>query len=75
MRWVVALSLLLSACSADLRIGPANRAPFTVPPGDKVVEEPNGEVIVEPAASPIEMVITGLSQAQTVRTLTRQLAR
>jgi hypothetical protein len=74
MRWVVALSFLLSACSADLRLGPA-RTGFTIPPGDKVVEEPNGEVIVEPAATPIETMITGLSQAQTVRTLVRQLAR
>jgi hypothetical protein len=74
MRWVVALSFLLSACSADFSIGP-NRGRFSIPPGDKVVEEPNGEVIVEPAATPIENLITGLSQAQTVRTLTRQLAR
>jgi hypothetical protein len=74
MRWVVALSFLLSACSADLRLGPA-RTPIVAPPGEKVVEEPNGEVIVEPATTPIDTVITGLSQAQTVRTLTRQLAR
>jgi hypothetical protein len=74
MRWVIALSFLLSACSADLKLGPA-RTPLIVPPGEKVIEEPNGEVIAEPAPSPIDTVITGLSQAQTVRTLTRQLAR
>jgi hypothetical protein len=74
MRWVIATSFLLSACSADLRLGPA-RTPLVAPPGDKVVEEPNGEVIVEPASSPIETTITGLSQAQTLRTLVRQLAR
>jgi hypothetical protein len=74
MRWVVALSFLLSACSADISIG-RRGPPLVAPPGEKIIEEPNGEVIVEPAASPIEMVITGLTQAQTVRTLTRQLAR
>jgi hypothetical protein len=75
MRWVIVLGFLLSACSADISIGRGPRAPLIVPPGEKVIEEPNGEVITEPAASPIEMVITGLGQAQAVRTLTRQLAR
>jgi hypothetical protein len=75
MRWVIAISFLLSACSADLRIGPANRTPLIAPPGEKVIEEPDGTVIAEPVTTPIETTITGLSQAQTLRTLVRQLAR
>lgn len=45
--------------------------------GMKTVIEPNGQVIEEPVAtlSPIESTITSLSQAQTLRTLVRQLAR
>ena len=49
--------------------------------GGGFIEEPNS--LFEPgsgrsrraAATPIETVITGLEQAQKVRTLTRQLAR
>lgn len=74
MRWViVALGLLLSACSAKFEFG--RGIPLNIPLGDKVIEEPNGEVVVEPPASPIEQTITAMSQAQTLRILTRQLAR
>ena len=69
-------ALALSGCSAGFELGP-RRAPFVVPPiGETAVIEPNGEEVIAPAARPpIETVITGLSQAQQVRTLTRQLAR
>lgn len=90
MRWAVLLCLLLSACTAQWSLGPSTwgAAPvipgFTpVPlPGGGFVEEPNSllggagaQPPAEPAATPIETVITGLEQAQKVRTLTRQLAR
>jgi len=75
MRWVVTLSFLLSACSADISIGRGPPASFVLPPNEKVVAEPNGALIAEPVAAPIDTLITGLSQAQTTRSLVRQLAR
>ena len=63
----------LAGCSADIQFGPRRAAPVAPPPGSTAVIEPNGEEVIGPTA--IETVITGLSQAQAVRTLTRQLAR
>jgi hypothetical protein len=48
---------------------------IVVPPGEKIVAGPSGAAIEEPDATPIETVITGLSQAQTTRMLVRQLSR
>lgn len=68
----LALALMLSGCSGSFEIGRA-KPPLVAPAGNRVVIEPDGAEVIEPAA--IETVITGLSQAQQVRTLTRQLAR
>lgn len=75
MRWTVLISVFaLTGCSWEGRLGnPPSQ--IVVPPGDKVVEEPNGAVVAEPDKPPIETVLTGLSQAQQTRTLVRQLAR
>lgn len=62
--------LVASGCSGSFEIG---RPKLVAPAGATVIETPQGEEIVEPAA--IETVITGLRQAYDVRTLTRQLAR
>ena len=68
------VGLALAGCSGSFEIGrPPPRPPIVAPPGATIVEEPDGAVVETPA--PIETVITGLSQAQQVRTLTRQLAR
>ena len=87
-RFVIALALILEGCTSQFALGPAtwSAAPpvipgFTAIPlgGGGFVEEPNSMLQppapAEPAATPIETVITGLEQAQKVRTLTRQLAR
>lgn len=87
MRWVVGLSLLLSACTSQFSLGPAawtTAAPvipgFTSVPlaGGGFIEEPTSALQPAlPAApdTPIETTLTGLQQAQTIRTLVRQLAR
>jgi hypothetical protein len=62
----------LAGCSAGFELGPPRQA-VVAPPGATVVQTPAGDVIEEPTA--IETVITGLGQAQQVRTLTRALAR
>jgi hypothetical protein len=73
---LMAIALTLAGCSGSFELGRPGRAPFVAPPpGAAAVIEPNGEEVITPAGSPIETVITGLSQAQQVRTLTRQLAR
>ena len=85
-RFVITLALTLSGCTSQFALGPA--AWSTVPPvipgftpiplgGGGFVEEPNSMLNppAAPADTPIENVITGLEQAQKVRTLTRQLAR
>jgi len=83
---VVVFAFLLSGCTSQFSLGPAawSATPpvipgFTaVPFGNGFIEEPNS-LLQPPAAAPaetsIETVITGLEQAQKVRTLTRQLAR
>jgi hypothetical protein len=69
------LACAVAGCSFQGSIGPPGPA-IIAPPGDKVIEAPGGAVIEEPPAPPpIETVITGLNQAQTVRSLVRQLAR
>ena len=71
---LMAIALTLAGCSGSFELGRPGRAPFVAPPpGAAAVIEPNGEEVIGPTA--IETVITGVSQAQTVRTLTRQLAR
>jgi PBP1b-binding outer membrane lipoprotein LpoB len=85
---VLLLAFLLSGCTSQFALGPA--AWSTVPPvipgftavplaGGGFVEEPNSMLQppapAEPPPAPIETLITGLEQAQKVRTLTRQLAR
>ena len=66
------LIIAVSGCSGSFEFGRPKSA-IVAPPGSAVVSTPAGDVIEEPAA--IETVITGLSQAQQVRTLTRALAR
>ena len=83
---VFALVFALSGCTSQFALGPATWAStppvipgFTAVPlgGGGFVEEPNSMLNppAAPAETPIETVITGLEQAQKVRTLTRQLAR
>lgn len=71
-----ALSFALAGCSAGFEIARPGQPKFVAPPpGAAAVIEPNGEEVIEPVPVPIETVITGLSQAQQLRTLVRQLAR
>ena len=88
-RFVIALAFLVSGCTSQFAFGPAawsTASPPAIPgftsvplPGGGFVEEPNSmlnpQPPAEPPPAPIETVITGLEQAQKVRTLTRQLAR
>jgi hypothetical protein len=67
------LALANSGCSGSFEIGRPAKPAIALPAGSAVLETPQGEVIEEPAS--IETVITGMRQAQEVRTLTRQLAR
>jgi hypothetical protein len=71
----LAFTLTLTGCSGSFSFGRPDRPdpPIIVPPNDRVVE-PNGQVI-EPARPDIEIVNHALSQAQTTRTLVRQLSR
>ena len=84
---LMALGLSLGGCTwQGAFVSPwAATAPvipgFTAVPlgGGGFIEEPNSllnpPAPAEPPPSPIETVITGLEQAQKVRTLTRQLSR
>ena len=64
---------MLAGCSGSFEIGrPRAPAVIPAPAGAATIIEPDGTVIEEKA--PIETVITGLSQAQQVRVLARQLA-
>jgi hypothetical protein len=88
-RFVIALAFMLNGCSSQFAFGPAawsTAAPvipgFTpIPlPGGGFLEEPTSALTqpaapAEPAEPPIQTVITGLEQAQKVRTAVRQLAR
>lgn len=90
MRWMV-IACLLSGCTSQFSLGPAawSSVPPVIPgysavplPGGGFVEEPTsmltggaGAAPAEPPPPPIETVITGLKQAQDVRTYVRQLAR
>ena len=76
MRWVtLVLCIGLSACSADLRLGPAFNPPpsLVIPPNERVVETPDGTVVATPDKPSIEVVVQGLSQAAAVRSYLRQL--
>ncbi len=70
--------VFLTGCSWQGSFGPSpSPAPPLVIPGFVPVQLPGGAVVEEPvvpARAPIETVITGLTQAQQVRTLARQLA-
>lgn len=87
---VVVFAFLLSGCTSQFALGPAAwSAPpvipgFTAVPlgGGGFVEEPNSLLAgagAAPATPPlpteIETLVTGLKQAQDVRTYVRQLAR
>jgi hypothetical protein len=82
---IIAFAFTLDGCTSQFALGPAAwSAPPVIPgftpvplPGGGFVEEPNSMLNppAAPAETPIETVITGLEQAQKVRTLTRQLAR
>lgn len=77
MRGVVGLSFLLSACSGSISFGPPTFQPPPAPvsPGpQRVIVESTGQVVTAPL-DPIEVTIEGLSQAQTVRSLVKQLSR
>jgi hypothetical protein len=67
------LLIAASGCSASFDIGRPKPALVAPPAGSTAIVAPDGTEVIEPSA--IETVITGLQQAQTVRTLTRQLAR
>ena len=79
-RNMAALSIIaasLTGCSGSWSFGVGGAQPPPPAPAagpQRVIVEPTGQVITTPL-DPIETVIEGLSQAQTVRTLTRQLAR
>ena len=85
-RFAIIFALMLDGCTSQFALGPAawSTAPPVIPgftslplPGGGFIEEPNSMLNppAAPAETPIETVITGLEQAQKVRTLTRQLAR
>ena len=77
MRWAILLCVPLSACSWSASFGPpglGNPSPSPQPAPARVIVEPTGQVITTPL-DPIEQTIEGLSQAQTVRSLVRQLSR
>ena len=75
MKFVLAMAFTLSGCSGQLSIGPQGPSPLAAPPPNtRVIAAPNGTIIEEPDRPPIETVITGLSQAQAIRTYVRQLA-
>jgi hypothetical protein len=75
--------LMLCGCTSQFSLGPAAWSTANAPVipgfhpvplgGGGFIEEPDSPAV--PAETPIETVITGLEQAQKVRTLTRQLAR
>lgn len=78
----LALGAMLGSCSLAERLANgaiAEPSGEVIEPNGVVIEptgqviEPNGEPIVRDEA--IQTVITGLGEAQQVRTLTRQLAR
>lgn len=83
------LVFMLSGCAVQWSLGPStwNTAPPVIPgftplplPGGGFVEEPTSALTGAAAPTPpppteIETVLTGLEQAQKVRTAVRQLAR
>ena len=84
--FAIIFALMLDGCTSQFSLGPAawSTVPPVIPgftslplPGGGFIEEPNSMLNppAAPAETPIETVITGLEQAQKVRTLTRQLAR
>ena len=75
MRWLGFIAILLSGCSLQGSIGPAAIGPLILPPGEKIVASPAGPIEVPDTPPPIETVLTGMSQAQSVRSLVRQLSR
>ena len=70
------LAMFLSGCSWSGSFGPPaySSAPAAAGPVPARIVVENGAVVQEPL-TPIESTIEALSQAQTTRTLVRQLAR
>ena len=68
--------LFLSGCSGSWSFGPPPAPPSPLPAAgpQRLILEPTGTIGTAPL-DPIEVTIEGLSQAQTVRTLVKQLAR
>ena len=78
-RFVIALAFTLGGCSWQASFGlPGAGAGAGIlaapPPNTRVIAEPNGAVVEEPVTPPVETVLTGLSQAQAIRTYVRQLS-
>ena len=88
-RWLW-LPFFLGGCTSQFALGPAawSTVPPVIPgftpvplPGGGFVEEPTsaltgaGAATTPPPPTEIETLVTGLDQAQKVRTLVRQLAR
>ena len=88
-RWLW-LPFFLGGCTSQFALGPAawSTAPPVIPgftplplPGGGFIEEPTsaitgaGAATTPPPPTEIETLVTGLDQAQKVRTLVRQLAR
>ena len=87
---ILVILLVLSACTSQFSLGPAAWTTAPVIPGFTAVPLPGGGFIEEPSSmltgagaapaeppppTPIESLVTGLKQAQDVRTYVRQLAR
>ena len=75
-RFIIAFALALPGCSWSASFSPPGfgpQTPASAAPA-RVIVEPTGQVITTPL-DPIEVTIEGLSQAQTIRTLVRQLSR
>lgn len=88
-RWLW-LAFFLGGCTSQFAFGPAawSTAPPVIPgftplplPGGGFIEEPTsaitgaGAATTPPPPADIETLVTGLKQAQDVRTYVRQLAR
>ena len=86
MRAAVLLAFLLGGCTSQFTLGPAAWGAAAAPvipgyhavplPGGGFYEQPDAPAAAaEPTPTAIEQTLTGLEQAQKVRTLVRQLAR
>lgn len=75
---LLGVTLGVTGCSGSFSFGPpaSPNAPIVIHPGQAVVAPAAGAEVIDPgdARPPIETVITGLAQAQQVRTYVRQLS-